>query len=221
MQRSERRALLSLLGLAVLGHAVRLVADRPGEPPGQVRLLASLPGTSPLAHRDSTMALGRPLGPGERIDVDRAGVLEIARLPRIGVALAKRIVADRDTRGPFGSLAGLDRVPGVGPGLLRQIEPHVTFSTGPAVAGTTTGVGAGGPAPPAAPRSRGPSAPLSLNSATAAQLDSLPGIGRARAAAIVRDRERRGPFPSVESLARVPGINPALVARLRDRLQVP
>lgn len=221
MHRSERRALLSLLGLAVLGHAIRLAADRPGEPPGQVRLLATLPGSSPLAHRDSTLALGRPLGPGERIDVDRAGVLEIARLPRIGVALAKRIVADRDTRGPFGSLAGLDRVPGVGPGLLRQIEPHVAFSGGSRVAGPITGVGGGGALPGAAPSPGRLSGPLSLNSATAAQLDSLPEIGRARAAAIVRDRERRGPFPTVEALARVPGINPALVARLRDRLQVP
>jgi competence protein ComEA len=62
---------------------------------------------------------------------------------------------------------------------------------------------------------------LSLNAATAAQLDSLPGIGAKRAEAIVRDRDRNGPFPSVEALTRVPGIKPALVARVRQRLQVP
>jgi competence protein ComEA len=62
---------------------------------------------------------------------------------------------------------------------------------------------------------------LSLNAATVAQLDSLPGIGAKRAEAIVRDRDRNGPFPSIEALNRVPGIKPALVARVRQRLQVP
>jgi len=37
----------------------------------------------------------------------------------------------------------------------------------------------------------------------------------------VRDRERNGPFPSVDALTRVPGIKPALLARVRERLQVP
>jgi competence protein ComEA len=53
------------------------------------------------------------------------------------------------------------------------------------------------------------------------QLDSLPGIGPARAAAIVRYREQHGPFGSLTELTRVPGINPALLQRLSDRLQVP
>jgi len=66
-----------------------------------------------------------------------------------------------------------------------------------------------------------PSPRLSLNRATIAQLDSLPGIGSKRAEAIVRDRQLNGPFPSVDALTRVPGIKPALVARVRERLQVP
>ena len=56
---------------------------------------------------------------------------------------------------------------------------------------------------------------------TVAQLDSLPGIGPARAAAIVRYRDQHGPFGSLTELTRVPGINPALLQRLSDRLQVP
>ncbi len=62
---------------------------------------------------------------------------------------------------------------------------------------------------------------LYLNQATVAQLDSLPGIGPARAAAIVRYRDQHGPFGSLTELTRVPGINPALLQRLSDRLQVP
>jgi competence protein ComEA len=67
----------------------------------------------------------------------------------------------------------------------------------------------------------GPSVHLSINTATATQLDGLPGIGPARATAIVRYREVHGPFATVADLARVPGINPALLQRLYDRLQVP
>jgi competence protein ComEA len=69
--------------------------------------------------------LARPLLPGERIDLDRADVSEITRLPRIGPALAQRIVAWRDQHGPFGSLARLDSVPGVGAKLLDAIRPFV------------------------------------------------------------------------------------------------
>jgi len=211
MSRSERTALLLLLSLALLGQGIRWWVSRPDEAPGDVQLLAALPPRSPAAHRDSILALSRPLEPGERIDLDRAPPREIARLPRVGLALAKRIVADRETRGPFGGPAGLDRVPGVGPGLLREIAPFAAFS------GTPT-PGAPGPAP--AP-SGAAAPPLALNSATVAQLDSLPGIGPARAAAIVRERERHGPFTSLEDLARVPGVSPAMVRKLHELVRVP
>jgi competence protein ComEA len=60
-----------------------------------------------------------------------------------------------------------------------------------------------------------------LNSASASQLDSLPGIGPARAAAIVRYRDVHGWFNAVADLGRVPGINPALLQRLYVHLRVP
>jgi competence protein ComEA len=207
MDSSERRALLLLVGLAVAGHGVRVLVNRPGQAPGAVELLPAEPGRSAAAHKDSIVALARPLDPGERIDLDRAGAQEIARLPRVGLALAKRIVADRESGGPFGSLAGLDRVSGVGAGLLREVEPHVTFSG----VARTSAAGATPPEPQV----------LSLNSATATELDGLPGIGPARAAAIVQERERGGPYSSVDDLTRVPGVSPSLVRKLRNRVRVP
>jgi competence protein ComEA len=60
------------------------------------------------------------------------------------------------------------------------------------------------------------SGPIDLNSATAEQLESLPGVGPATAAAIVDDRDRNGPFAAVDDLERVPGIGPAKLAALRD-----
>ncbi len=227
MSATERRALLLLLGLGLAGQVVRWWATRPDEAPGQIELLEALPPRSPLAHRDSIAALTRPLGPGERIDADRAGAAELARLPRVGLALAKTIVADRQNHGTFGSLQGLDRVPGIGPGLLAAIGKHVVFGGQP-------GSRAGGPERPPAPLSAGlaarlppgpparppagPPSRLNLNSATVSELERLPGIGPARAAAILQEREARGPFSSIEALSRVPGLGPAAVARLRDHV---
>ena len=60
------------------------------------------------------------------------------------------------------------------------------------------------------------SGPVDLNTATAEQLDALPGVGPATADAIIRDREAHGAFHSVDDLARVRGIGPAKLAQLRD-----
>jgi competence ComEA-like helix-hairpin-helix protein len=62
------------------------------------------------------------------VDVDRATAEELETLPRIGPALARRIAADRESNGAFGSLEALQRVKGIGPALARQLAPHVTFS---------------------------------------------------------------------------------------------
>ena len=63
-----------------------------------------------------------------RIDLDAASPEEIERLPRVGPALARRIVANRDSLGPFGSLSGLRRVKGMGPATIDRLEHLVTFS---------------------------------------------------------------------------------------------
>lgn len=62
--------------------------------------------------------------------------------------------------------------------------------------------------------------PIDLNRATAAQLQELPGIGPATAAAIVAYRDQHGPFTTVTSLDDVPGIGPAKLAQLRELVSV-
>lgn len=126
----DRRAALVLATLALAGAGVRwLLAPRPGAAPGDVRVHPAAWDSGALGAAQRRAAqLARPLAPGERIDLDRADVTEITRLPRIGPALAQRITAWRAEHGPFGGLERLDSVPGVGPALLRAIRPFVTFS---------------------------------------------------------------------------------------------
>ena len=214
MSAAERRALLLLLSLGLVGQAVRWWLTRPDQAPGDVQLLAALPPRSPAGHRDSILARARPLGPDERIDADRATAADLARLPRVGLALAKKIVADREAHGPFGGEAGLDRVPGVGPGLLATIGPHLAFS-GPPPPSPNLPIT---PTRPGAPAEGPPAGPVDLNTADVASLDALPGVGPARARAIVRYRDVNGPFHAVQELARVPGIGPAALARLQGRV---
>jgi competence protein ComEA len=62
------------------------------------------------------------------IDMDIASAAEIETLRGVGPALAKRIVADRDSLGPFGSLDELQRVRGIAKRLAAKLAPQVTFS---------------------------------------------------------------------------------------------
>ena len=57
--------------------------------------------------------------------------------------------------------------------------------------------------------------PVSLSSATAEQLDALPGVGPATAARIVAYRQQHGPFRTVDELVGVPGIGPAKLEALK------
>lgn len=61
----------------------------------------------------------------------------------------------------------------------------------------------------------GTGGPLDLNRATTEQLETLPGIGAVKAAAILAVRDARGGFESMEELEAVRGIGPALVEKLR------
>src|SRR4051794_31699450 len=64
-----------------------------------------------------------------------------------------------------------------------------------------------------------PAAPVSLNSATAAQLDTLDGVGPATAQKILDWRREHGGFRSVDDLGEVPGIGPKRLAALRTKVQ--
>lgn len=81
-------------------------------------------GRKPKRAKKAKAAVDR-LGP---VDLDVATADEIESLRHIGPALARRIVADRDSFGPFGSREGLLRVRGIGPSMVEKLDTSVTFS---------------------------------------------------------------------------------------------
>jgi len=63
-------------------------------------------------------------------------------------------------------------------------------------------------------------ASIDINSADAKTLESLDGIGPAKAHAIVEYREKNGPFKSVDELEKVSGIGKATLEKNRDKIAV-
>lgn len=87
-------------------------------------------------------------------------------------------------------------------------EPPVVVAGGGGSTGTPVGPG-GASGPDAA------QAMVNLNTASAAELDTLPGVGPATASAILAYREEHGPFVTVDDLLEVRGIGDAKLEQIR------
>jgi len=65
-----------------------------------------------------------------------------------------------------------------------------------------------------------PATPVDLNSATAAELQQVPGIGPATAQSIIKFREKSGPFQRVEDVLAIRGISKKAFDRMRPYISV-
>ena len=65
-----------------------------------------------------------------------------------------------------------------------------------------------------------PIQPVNINSATIAQLETLPGIGATTAKSIIAFREKSGPFQRIEDLLAIKGISKAKLEKLRPYVTV-
>lgn len=63
-------------------------------------------------------------------------------------------------------------------------------------------------------------AEVNINTATVKELTSLPGIGQAKAEAIVKYREKNGAFKNVEDLTKVKGIGPKMLDKIKNEVTV-
>ena len=112
---ARERATLAVLGLLALAAAGVLAWQR-----RPAALVISQPPPPEAAAWDAALSASR------QVDVNTAGVAELERLPGVGPALAGRIVAEREARGPFRSAEDLARVRGIGPKTLQHLEAYVT-----------------------------------------------------------------------------------------------
>lgn len=109
---------------------------------------------------------------------------------------------------------GKDRT-GLAGAALCGLVMAATLLLGAGAASAAPGNGTGGAPAPAAEAG----GKIDVNSASAAELASLPGIGASKAAAIIAEREKK-PFGSVDDLERVRGIGARTVEDLRAKVSV-
>jgi competence protein ComEA len=133
------------------------------------------------------------------IDLNKATAEELEELPNVGPSTAKKIIAGR----PYTKVDDLAKagVPARAIAAIRS-KVHVGEKAGAKAkakpAGTTE------------PKAK--SEKVNLNTAEAAELEDLPGIGPAHAKAIIEAR----PFKSVDDLERVKGLGKARIDALKD-----
>ncbi len=112
--------LLSVVALA-FAASFQLWAEREGE------LLSK--GRLPLLTVASEQGKIPVRSPIRSMDVNQLTFKELTALPGIGEKLAREILNDQETRGPFRKPSDLLRVKGIGPGRLKGIAPYLHFKS--------------------------------------------------------------------------------------------
>ena len=193
-----RLVLNIVLGAAILACVVGagVLVLRDSRSPGGVEII--LPSPTPVLTESQPAAQIMVYVSGEGM---RPGVYRLDSEHRIADAL-------KAAGGPT-SDADLDRI-NLALRLNDEEQVHVP-STGSA-----------GPAPlnPAGPSPSTTSAKLNVNAATVEELVTLPGIGSAKASAIVEYRNTHGPFERVEDLVEVSGIGDGILGSIRHLIEV-
>jgi len=167
--------------------------------------------SSPLKEGGKESGKGEPLsvkpGPGIAVEMDGEvgprGVLQAESGMTVREALEKAGGVEKKMSFPEETLS-------------RKIEKSSRISIVPE--GEEKGRVAIEPMAPA--RLKVLSVPVPLNTATAEELDTLPGIGPKTARAIVEFREQNGKFSTPDDLLRIPGIGPRKLAALLPHIQI-
>jgi competence protein ComEA len=177
---------------------------------------SSTPGSSTTPDSSTTAPAG-PLIVHVAGAVVSPGVVRLSAGSRVVDAVRAagglRPDADADRVNLAAPVADGQRV--VVPAVGQEVPAEVVPSGPPGPGGRGGPSGSGRPDSPGAPAGR-----IDLNSATVEQLDTLPGVGPATAAAILAHRDESGPFQSVEDLLEVRGIGEAKLEAMRDLVTV-
>jgi len=124
--RSLGRAVAVLLAVSVLRWACSELPDAPGAAVGEDVLTTLIDSTRDAVGEAEQRS--RPLEPGETIDPNQASAVDLDRLPRIGPAMAERIIESR-REAPFRSVDELLRVRGIGTATLERLRPFLRIGS--------------------------------------------------------------------------------------------
>lgn len=118
------------------------------------------------------------------------------------------------------TLGGLNLAAVLGDGQQIVVGTGTGAATGAGSATGGAGSATGGASTGTTPQGPVPGALVDLNTATAEELDTLPGVGPVTAQSILTWRQQNGGFTSVDELLSVSGIGPATLAKLTPYVTV-
>ncbi len=155
--------------------------------------------------------------PRRQVDLNRADRSELLQIPGLGPGSADAILAHRAERGPFGSVEELTHVHGIGPKTTEKVKPWLNLSSADEPIEKLERKPVPTPSLGKGTKIGAADAKIDVNSAVEAELMRLPGIGPALAARIVQYRAN-APFASIDDLRKVKGIGAKTLDAIRPFL---
>lgn len=136
-----------------------------------------------------------------QLDPNEASEEQLQNLYLVGRKRARAIIKEREANGPFTSLWDLSkRVKGIGPIMIQKWEPYVILPLGDE-------------------EDEKEFPPIDINTATEEELLRLYRVGEVLAKRIIEEREKNGPYSSLEELSwRVKGIGPTLTGQWKGKV---
>lgn len=180
------------------------------------------------------------------VNVNADDLKTLEKLPGVTPAVAHKIVNGR----PYHNIADLKKATGLSNAKLNTIKDSITFGTEGATpvkksksattssdtstrqSSTASSQSPSNPNHKTRAESSGaennptptgrltPGQTVNINTATAEELDALPGIGPSKAQAIIDFRNQHGPFNSIEDIKNVKGIKEGEFTKLKDYIRV-